>query len=210
VRFVTLAVLLACFGAACAQLIGTDFTGTPRGDASPADADARTDDATVSDGPGARDGDVAEDASDAPTTDDAMEPRWAYCELRGSLCSCISYSIPVDGGDACDETQLPSGFCCADPGYPYDDNATCTCGAWTCHVSELGTCLCGAYTEGGAGETCSGSFCCAHAFAFTCSCDDASATACVFGDADTPVTSCAENLQPCPRGGKRVTSCSAL
>jgi len=205
------AVVLACAVSACAQLIGTDFTGTPRSDASAREPEAGARDATTAGDGGGGGGDAGEDSDDATAAEDTNEPRWAYCELHGGLCSCIPFSIPVDSGFPCDQAHLPSGFCCADPGYPYDDSAYCTCGTWTCHVStETGSCLCGAYSDGGVGQTCTGDFCCAHDSLYTCGCADASSRVCIFGDADTQVTSCTESNQPCPHGGKRVTSCTAF
>jgi hypothetical protein len=151
------------------------------------------------------------DASDATLTDaDAGRTRWPYCGTNGPLCSCTSWSFEMDSS-SCAATDYDGGFCCAEPGWPTESNANCTCGAWTCHTTGSGTCACGAYSEGGAATSCTDTFCCAHPFLYTCTCASTKAAACpsALGDANNiPVTSCTQPAQPCAKGGARVSSCS--
>jgi hypothetical protein len=149
---------------------------------------------------------------DAPLTDadDAGRSLWPLCTTAGALCSCTAWSLDVDSS-SCAAADFPSGFCCADPGWPAASNASCTCGAWTCHTTGTGTCVCGAFEGGTAGSSCTDTFCCAHPFVDTCGCASTSNAACpsAFADANNvPVASCALANQPCPRGGTRVSSCT--
>lgn len=170
---------------------GTDGTEEP--------SDART----------APDRDASVDGSTSDADEDARS-LWPFCQTSGSLCACAAYGIQVDSS-ACEATTFPSGFCCADPGWPSASSSTCTCGAWTCHTTGSGTCLCGAYPDGSPGSSCSDSFCCAHPTQSTCGCASTASAACpsAFADANNvPVASCAQATQPCPRGGTRVSSCT--
>ena len=203
--------------AACSQLLGTDFNGSPRDedaaaeDGAIADGTLPPDGATSADGaaPGP-DGSAGPDAGGGPdgASLDSSDPYYAICSFQSYACSCQGFSFPDDGGP-CDESAFPSGWCCADPGYPA--TGQCSCGSWECKTLPSGTCFCGWASEGGAGGTCSDSYCCAHPIVYTCTCASAQASACptLFVDANNiPVTTCALPNQPCPNGGHRVASCS--
>ena len=146
------------------------------------------------------------DASDDVV--DATDPRYAFCSKSGATCTCLSFGIEADAS-SCTAADFPSGFCCADPGWPAASDSTCTCGAWTCHTTASNTCVCGTF-EAGTAPSCSDALCCAHPIVGTCTCAASAAAACpsAFADANNiPIASCTQATQPCPRGGTRVSAC---
>ena len=221
-RTAALACVVASSLVACADLLGTDFSGDPRGP--DAGADATLDGAAIGDGAvqdgATQPGSDGASGGDSTTTDgttsdgpgvDTSDPYFTSCSFQATTCVCQGWPFPIEAGPPCDTARfVDGGICCADPGYPQSGN--CSCGGWQCKPGTGGSCLCGAYSEGGLGASCVDTYCCAHPTLLTCSCGPTQALGCpsfYFDANNVPIGQCSQQTELCPNGGHQVTSCSA-
>jgi hypothetical protein len=211
---------LACAVTACADLLGTDFSGDPRGpDASTEGGEAQS----AEGGAGSDSGSVASDAAsdhavasgpDGGSTLDgavgAVDAATVYCGFGddgGGECLCTN--TPANGvtlGAACAATSVAGpSLCCAVQGWPSPNIAPgwagCVCSSIHCEVDAFGdVCQCGfaAPSNGDKPVTsCTGwASCCRgkSTYAPTCACYKQSIP-CQNGD--EPVPSCAPSDLQC-------------
>ena len=106
-------------------------------------------------------------------------------------------------------TGLLEPICCADPGYPGDAGAECTCENYACTTSYPGECWCSLDRTGQVlGPRCLGEYDAGPCCLFTspdsiCECGDLASC-----EGGMEVPNCAVDILPCPAGDKvLVPSC---
>ncbi|MBX3187701.1 MAG: hypothetical protein KF819_11825 [Labilithrix sp.] len=130
----------------------------------------------------------------------ASETRCAEPSLiKGRGCTC---ELGAPGTDfACNTEAFPETVCCAPQGWP-GAGLACSCLPIGCLPSNDG-CLCTRIDYEGPGATCAGAICCAESDGCYCGTKQCQSS-------QPRVPSCTLAEIGCPRGQKRVASCSEL
>ena len=205
---------LACALTACADLLGTDFSGDPRGpDGGADDGQAHGADGGVGASDGASGGTDAGPGTPPPPPGDAGGVNDAgvdaaptvYCGFGddgGSECVCTN--TPAKGvalGAACSAKSVPGpSLCCAVQGWPSPNIAPgwagCVCSSIYCQIDVFGdVCQCGFAAPSNGDKP-------------VASCTTGWATCCRSKSTYAPVCACYKQNIPCSNGDEKVPSCA--
>jgi hypothetical protein len=211
------ALAIALAAAACADLIGTDFSGTPRVDGGA--ADVATSDApgettsssssgSTADGGSSPDAPVARDVAPADVASLDVADATVNCNAKTGHCTCYAIIYGTNATACSPQSLAPSApvWCCADPGYPTTSGATCDCSEVHCQ-GFVDSCSCFLSPASQNNEIpqnqCTGSVCCSGDSLDECDCYTGRST-CPSGF--TATANCNASA-PCRTGRTPVAAC---